>query len=101
MFIWSLGSRSTLVNAMSTDFVVEAAADALNQGREVERHNVELDAQLCEILLDQRQHALVQFVAGVGDHGEFHLVALPVEQGVARCDGNRRAPDAPSAADAE
>ena len=64
-------------------FVVETAADAFDQGREVQNHDIELNAELGQILLDQGEGAFVQLVSGIGDHREFHLVDIAVEQGIA------------------
>src|SRR3984885_538577 len=56
--------------------VVERLSHALNQGREVERNHIYVDADLLQIILDQHRHALAYLVSGVRDNRKHNLIAV-------------------------
>ena len=60
-------------------FIVVGTADTLDQRWKIQRHHVELNAEPPQVLLDQGQHALVELVSRIGDHGELHAVAVSIE----------------------
>src|SRR5437588_4751161 len=59
---------------------MEILADAFDQRTEIETHQIHLDADVSEILLDHGRHTLAGLVAGVCNDRKFHRMSFAVSQ---------------------
>src|SRR6266851_4139249 len=61
-------------------FVVEGLRHALDERREVKRHDVYMDANLLQVFLDQHCHALAILIPGICDDRKHHSVSVTILQ---------------------